>query len=132
MSAQHTPVFAFACSVVGAPWGPTTVNHSSAGKAKADYWRDIRDARPDVPFTAIRVRKLGPPHTSEAFKRTAAYRGLPDLKCGDPVEVNGRSGVIVGHNDSANFDVLFSEGDWAGAVLNCHPGDFDKATGSAA
>jgi hypothetical protein len=104
----------------------TVVNALTAGQAKAEYLRDVRDCWPDVKFTDIRARKLGPAQTSEAFLRTARYRGMPYLRCGDHVTVDGRHGFIVGHNDSANFDVLFDEGDWKGCVLNCHPHDIRR------
>lgn len=121
-------VFAFACTVVGADWPATIINERTAGRAKSSYHRDVSDAWPNLPFTQVRVRKLGPALTSEAFRRTARYRGMPDLRCGHAVTVNGRRGVVVGHNDSANFDVLFDAGtDWADAVLNVHPGDLQRA-----
>jgi hypothetical protein len=38
------------------------------------------------------------------------------------VIVDGVGGVIVSHNESANWNVLFDdETKWAGQVLNCHP-----------
>jgi hypothetical protein len=37
------------------------------------------------------------------------------------VEMDGQKGVITGHNDSANLNVLFTEGKYKGQVLNCHP-----------
>ena len=80
-----------------------------------------------VTFADISVRKLGPAHTSEAFIRNARYRGMPDLRCGEAVTVSGRAGFVVGHNSSANFDVLFTGGDWAGAVLNVHPSELRRA-----
>lgn len=80
------------------------------------------DAWPDVPFTAMRARKIGAPVTSEAFARVARYRGLPHVRCGDRVRVGTDYGTIVGHNDSANFNVLFDAGSKYGAhVLNVHP-----------
>lgn len=104
----------------------STINSTTLGKAKAEFLRVIQDCWPDTKFTSIVGRKVGPPHTSAGFLRTAKYRGLPHLRCGDEVSVNGRKGYLVGHNDSANFDVLFAEGAWEGCVLNCHPGDFDR------
>lgn len=122
---SHQEVYAFACRVHGAPsWGETTYNDTSAGQAKSRHWRHVTDAWPDVPYTAIRARKVGPPHTSERFKHNAAYRGMPNVKCGQRVSVNGAEGTIVGHNSSANFDVLFDAGSRYGAnVLNVHPGE---------
>ena len=46
------------------------------------------------------------------------YRQLPPLKVGAECEVNGRRGIIVGGNSSANLNVLF-DGD--NRYLNCHP-----------
>lgn len=119
-------VFAFACRTPGAPWGDgeSIRNATSRGQAKVEYWRDVTDAWPDVPFTAVRARKIGPAHTSEQFKRNAAYRGMPDVRCGQRVRVGDAEGSIVGHNGSANFDVLFDPDSRYGAiVLNVHPGE---------
>ena len=113
---------AYECSVRG-DWGGTMVNATTSGKAKVEFFRDVSDILPDLKFTDIRVRSAGPAQTSEAFMRTARYRGMPDLRCGEEVTVNGKRGFVVGHNDSANFDVQFVGGDWDGAVLNCHPRD---------
>lgn len=117
-------VFAFEVSVAGTDW-TTILNSSSRGRAKAEYHRCVTDAWPDVPFTAMRARRIGPPQTSEAFIRNAVYRGLPNVKCGQRVEVSGARGTIVGHNRSANFDVLFDDDAprYAGQTLNCHPNE---------
>lgn len=128
--AKGREVFAFECGVVGQ--APTrTMNHRSAGKAKAAYLRDVRDCWPDVEFIDLYARKVGEPRTSDAFTRNAEYRGMPGLRCGQRVEVNTpgqdrpATGAIVGHNGSANFDVLFDDDSprFAGMVLNVHPGD---------
>jgi hypothetical protein len=116
-------IFAFECTVKDAPWGPTVINSTTAGKAKQQYHRDVSDPWPDVRFIDIRVRKIGGPRTTDAFVRNATYRGMPDVKCGQRVKVNGNFGWIVGHNSSANFDVLFDSGKWAGATLNVHPSE---------
>jgi hypothetical protein len=114
-------VFAFEVSAGG---HSRVVNTTSAGKARYSYLLDVRDCWPGITFSDIKVKKIGAPVTSADFLRTARYRGMPDLRCGDQVKVNGRRGVIVGHNHSANFDVLFNDdSDWSGAVLNCHPSD---------
>lgn len=130
------PLNAYAVSVADyhSQWEPgpheTIVNARSPGKAKYEVWLDISDAWPELPFTRMRVRKLGPPHSSEHFLRNAAYRGLPDVRCGQRVRVGNSMGTIVGHNRSANFDILFDEDAprWAGMTLNVHPGDchFDE------
>ena len=46
------------------------------------------------------------------------YRGLPPLKVGVECEVNGRMGIIVGGNCSANLSVIFDDADH---IANCHP-----------
>mgnify|MGYP000933001451 CR=1 FL=1 len=120
-------VFAWECNVRGKDW-QRTINHLTAGKARYEYLIDLRDAWPDATFADITVRKLGPAHTSEAHKRTAAYRGRPELTCGRRVEVCSGGeralGVIVGHNESANFVVLFDEDTYFnGGVGNVHPSE---------
>ena len=114
-------VFAFEVSVKGTDWA-RVVNARTRGAAKADYHRDVAESWPDIPFTAIQCRKLGAPRSSEDFIRVATKRGLPAMRCGDRVRVGDATGVIVGHNSSANFDVLFDDGGrYAGQVLNVHP-----------
>ncbi len=117
-------VQAFEVSVVGTNW-TKIINARTAGKAKYQYWLDVRDAWPDVPITAMRARKYnqGHPYTSPQFEHNARYRGLPDVKCGQRVRVGDAVGVIVGHNSSANFDVLFDDDapKYAGQKLNVHP-----------
>jgi len=121
--ASGSRVFSFACSVVGTDWGEQIINARTRGRAKREYHLNVTDAWPDVPFTAIRARKVGAPHTSADFIRTAQYRGLPNVRCGQRVKVGEARGVIIGHNSSANFDVLFDDDSprYAGEILNCHP-----------
>lgn len=114
-------IFAFECRHKDDEWRGSIINSISAGQAKSDYWRDVLDVWPDVKFTDIRVRKLGPAHTSDAFVRNARYRGMPDVKCGQRVRVGDSEGWIVGHNSSANFDVLFDTGRLKGGPFNVHP-----------
>lgn len=118
-------VFAFECNVRGQQW-QRIINHATAGKARYDYLLDLREVWPEATFADITVRKVGGPVTSNQFRRNAKYRGMPDVECGAQVMVrwcgaenNERPGVIVGHNDSANFDVLFEDG-WIG---NVHPSE---------
>lgn len=111
---------AYECTVKGTDWH-RTVHAETAGKAKLEYWRDVREAWQDTPYTAIRCRVIGPPQTSDDFRRTAEYRGVSFARVGMDVIVNGCRGVIVGHNCSANFDVLFQDGRYKGQTLNCHP-----------
>lgn len=114
-------VFAFDVWVKGTDWH-RTVNARTAGKAKQQYHSDVADAWPDVPFTAMRCRKIGAVVTSEQFARNAEYRGFPGLRCGQRVKVGDALGTIVGHNASANFDVLFDEDSkYRGLTLNAHP-----------
>jgi len=125
--APKREVFAWECNVRGQNW-QHIINHRTAGKARYQYLLSLRDAGPDATFADITVRKAGPAHTSDAFRRTAAYRGRPELACGARVEVCSGShralGVIVGHNDSANFDVLFDEDTYfKGGIGNVHPSE---------
>ena len=129
-------VFAWECNVRGTEW-QRTINHLPAGKARYTYLIDLRDSWPDATFADITVRKIGPAHTSDAFKRTASYRGQPDLRGGQRVEVRSPEGpargVIVGHNDSANFDVLFDADTYfKGGVGNVHPSEITLLSSAGA
>lgn len=121
---MNNQVFAFEVSVKGTDW-TKIINARTAGKAKYQYWLDVTDAWPDVPITAMRARKYssGKPYTSSEFERNAKYRGMPKVKCGQRVKVGNSLGVIVGHNSSANFDVLFDDDapEYGGLRLNVHP-----------
>ncbi len=111
---------AYECNVAGRDW-QTIVNHTTPGKAKSEYLRNVRDAWPDVTYRMIRVRVAGPPSTSEAFAMMRLYRKIPAAHVGMVVQVGEHRGVIVGHNSSANLDVLFGPGRLDGQILNCHP-----------
>ena len=69
------------------------------------------------------AEEYGGPQTSERFRADAAYRGMPDIQCGQRVKVGEAHGVIVGHNESANFDVLFDPDSprYANLRLNINP-----------
>lgn len=54
----------------------------------------------------------------KSLNMVCEYRDLPPLKIGAECEVDGRRGIIVGGNDSANLSVLFDDCDH---VSNCHP-----------
>lgn len=111
----------------------TVVNTTTRGKDKVDKWRDIRECWPDVPYTLMRCRKLGPPQSSRAFHRNAVYRGMPELKRGDRVVVGADTGTVVGHDASANMLVLF-DGDskkYPGLTLSVHPGEMRPITNAA-
>lgn len=120
------PVFAFLCRHKDQPESMgRTINALTAGKARYEYFLEISEPCPDVRLIDILVRKVGAPHSSEQFIRNAMYRGMPDVRCGQRVCTNGSEGVIVGHNSSANFDVLFQSGDYAGLTLNVHPQEIE-------
>lgn len=116
-------VFAFAC------WHKrydesraSIINAATRSKARYQYYLDVSDCWPEVKLMDLNIRKVGGPHSSERFIHNAKYRGMPDVRCGQRVKVGDEGeGVIVGHNSSANFDVLFDVGRWTGQVLNCHP-----------
>lgn len=119
-------VFAFACSHKNHPeWRYTIYNALTAGKARYQYFLDVREPWPDVKLIDLRARKIGPAHSSEGFIHNAIYRGMPDVRCGRRVRTNGCDGVIVGHNSSANFNVLFETGKYAGQTLNVHPSEIE-------
>lgn len=99
----------------------TVVNATSAGRAKRDRHLSISDAWPEVPYTSMRARVAGAPQSSADFLRCAANRGRPEVRCGDKVRVRDSTGTIVGHNSSANWNVLFHDGEYAGLRLNVHP-----------
>ena len=116
-------VFAFSVNVKGRNWD-SVINHRTAGKAKAEYLRSVQDSWPDVQFTDITCHKIGErPETNESFIRTAEYRGLPTLRCGSHVVVGTATGVIIGHDSSANFRVLFDDDSpqYQGLILSVHP-----------
>lgn len=119
--------FAFDVWVRSRPDFRRIVNARSAGKAKSSFLIDLQDAWPNYRYTDLRVKKIGGAHTSEQFRRNAAYRGMPDVECGQRVIVGDGRGVIVGHNSSANFDVLFDDDSpkYAGLTLNVHPGSIE-------
>lgn len=125
-------VFAFACRISW--WHDqshyTIVNELTPGRANARFLRDVSDPWPNTKYTDILVRKVGAAHTSERFRQNAFYRGIPDARCGDAVKVGDDEGVIVGHNSSANLDILFTSGKWEGQTLNVHPQDVRLATPS--
>lgn len=117
-----TPVFAFACRVSWAlEWGETIYNRATAGQAKSDHFHQVRDAWDGTKFTDIPVRKIGRPASTAQFIHCAESRGLADLRCGHRVRVGDSEGTVVGHGASANFEVLFDAGKYAGQTLFVHP-----------
>lgn len=123
LAEQVMQVFAFACWHKSRDESTADIyNATTRSKARYQYWLDIREPWPDVKLVDLKVRKIGGPHSSEHFVANAKYRGMPDVRCGQRVRVGEcGEGVIVGHNASANFDVLFQSGRWSGQTLNCHP-----------
>lgn len=108
----------YLCWVDGSDHIGTQVFAETAGKARYRYWRDMLDVLPDLLLIQCRVRLSAEgARTSDAFRRNALYRGIPFAYCGMNVKVGGKPGVIVGHNSSANLDILFANGQ----VMNCHP-----------
>ncbi len=115
---------AFACSVKGSTFPPTVIYHTTAGKAKYQFFIDLDDCYPDLKYTditAYTIKTKSDDAIHREFTRTATYRGVPFAKIGMAVEVGGFKGEIAGKNSSANFDILFSEGPHKGLILNCHP-----------
>lgn len=104
---------AYACGIKGMD-GVEIVHARSRGKARYLFYLDC-DA--DYPFPLITCRSAGAPLTSERFRENARYRNIPFAYVGMRVEVDGKPGVITGHNSSANLNVLFDDGQQS----NCHP-----------
>lgn len=101
-----------------------TITTTSPGKARYDYYMDIRDCYDMTFFEFIKKSKVysnGLPYTSPEFIQNAIYRRIPFAKCGMMVKGEGLIGYIVGHNSSANLDVLVTEGQYKGGVVNMHP-----------
>lgn len=119
---NESNIQAWEVSVSGQDW-KVVVNATSRGKAKAEYHRQVLDAWPGVPFTAMRASAVGRPRSSRQFILCAEYRGLPNLRCGDKVKVGQATGTVVGHNASSNFEVLFDADskEYAGQRLSVHP-----------
>ena len=118
--------YAFECFPKGREEWKTVINARSRGKAKSQYYRSVTESW-EIDYRDIRSRKIGNPTTSESFIHNAKYRGMPDVRCGQPVKVLENKGIIVGHNASANFNVLFDDDSphYAGLTLNVHPNDIE-------
>jgi hypothetical protein len=115
---------AFECNIKGREWS-TTVYGETRGQAKYRYLLHVRDAWPDISFKDLTCHALKPSEafrSSPGFLEVARRRGVPFARVGMKVTVEGHPGVIVGHNDSSNFDVYFTGGPHSGTVGNCHPG----------
>ncbi len=113
---------AYIVSLDGQHW--ETVHSTSRGAAKMWYYRHL-DC--DYPYLRIQCRVAGRKeksptfHTSQEFIRNAKYRNIEFAYCGMKVKVNECNGVIIGHNSSANLNIFFTDGKYAGETLNCHP-----------
>ena len=111
---------AYAVSLDGEYW--VTINATSRGVAKNKFRQDLEW---DVAYIDIKCKTLGDVefHTTERFKQNAKYRGIEFAYCGMKVQLGENFGWIVGHNSSANLDVLFYKGkpSYVGHTLNCHP-----------
>jgi hypothetical protein len=105
------------CSIDNEHW--STINAISKGSAKSKYFRKL-DAD-WIKYTQIKCKVNGYPYTSEEFIRCTKYRNIEFAYCGMKVNVSGWNGFIVGHNNSANLDILFIDGKYSGQTLNCHP-----------
>jgi|GEM_PF-1605170 len=121
--APPPPLRAFACRLKNSEtdWGKASgYNARSEEHAKRRYLSRVSDLYPDTKYEDVECREIGEPVTSEEFLRTARMRQLPEwVRCGTRVLSNRQGGVIVGHNDSANLDVLLD----TGRVGNVHPGE---------
>ncbi len=109
----------FECSLGRDHW--ESYNATSRGKAKSQYMRDIADCVDKDAYKHIRCRVVGQVYTSDDFKRMAKSRGIEFAYCGMLVKIENDHGVIVGHNDSMNLNVLMTSGRFKGRVDNCHP-----------
>jgi len=58
------------------------------------------------------------PNTQKHIDQVCEYRCIPKVTKGMECVVDDRSGVIVGGNSSANFNVKFDDN---GDIRNCHP-----------
>lgn len=119
---KSAPVRAWAVRCRHWPEHEAIVNEKTRGRAISKQFRNALDAWPDLKWTDFSARVAGPAHTSKNFARCAEYRGVPGLKCGDRVKVGEATGVVVGHDESANFRVLFDEGSkkYSGIELSVH------------
>lgn len=57
-------------------------------------------------------------NTQKRINDVIEYRGLPPIKKGMRCEVDGKQGIVVGGNSSANLNVIF---DGQKSAMNCHP-----------
>jgi len=119
MSKQQRELRSWSVSTTDLPEHSTVVVARSAGAAKYRYWLDVSDACPDFPFTKMRARVIAGYAEPRGFRDCMEYRRVPFARVGMRVRFDdGKEGTIVGHNSSANLDVIVDGGD---EVFNCHP-----------
>ncbi len=95
-------------SIVAAP---------TAGAAKYRKWLDIKECWEDTPITSMRARRVREYVEPAGFRSCVDGRGIAFARIGMRVQLSdGTSGRIVGHNSSANLDVLVGR-----VVYNVHP-----------
>jgi hypothetical protein len=117
MSAQ--PLRSWAVTSTWFPESTTVVVARSRGAAKYRHYLAVRDVWCEFPFTAVRARAVAGFHESDGFRSCMEYRRVPFARVGMRVRLDGGpEGTIVGHNSSANLDVMLDGYD---DVLNCHP-----------
>ena len=111
---------AFACSVKGSDWGETIVHALSRSKARYCHWIDVIESWQNIRLIDVNVRLLGAPRNTPRFEHTKKSRGVL-FNIGDRVRVAQSEGFVVDSNDSANFEVQFVSGPYAGRLLSVHP-----------
>lgn len=127
-------VFAFEVWPVWAREFATVINARTAGKAKYQAWMELRESYQDTPITDMRSRKVGRPHTDRMFAHVAQLRGLPELRCGQPVSFHAGkcktvSGVLVAAGGGANFGVLCDiDSIWPDRTVYVHPSELILTT----
>ena len=127
MKDQIPKLRAFACSVKGTDWGETTVHALSRSKARYRHWVHVKEAWPDLKLIGINVRLLGAPRNTPEFEYTKKYRGV-SFNIGDRVRVGQSEGFVVDRTDSANFQIEFFSGPYAGESLIVHPSGIQVVT----
>lgn len=114
-------ISAYECNVVGTDWAEI-VNAETAGRAKAIYWRDVKESWESIPYTEIRARRLGAPRNTRRLDACCVSRGV-EFRAGQRVRVGASKGVVVDGASGANFLVLFTDGQFAGCRLAVHPSE---------
>ena len=112
------PVLCYECWFSHAPWrgrhgniDHETVYAFSSGAAKARYLRLVREFWGDIPFIAIRARRLKEFPEDANLTKICKYRGIPTLRAGKSiVSIGGKIATAIGANDSANINVIYETG----------------------